>query len=228
MILTILNKVNAGFVYARQHPNLLLALVLVFVLPLLFLYSNQKYLEIGQSNQDRLQKDRVGIIQDLMVSTMYVSDFNLEIVQSEIDRIAELNSDIIEFRIDKRDGENFVPVVALNQDLIGQPEKYPRYFQTSMAEPNRPMTFMGEESGIRMWHVFRPVEREQNEFFFIYTKRSMYGTDQMFANARHEAWFSLVLLYVFVLALAYWQIKQTDYRYLYVKVREANEMKDLF
>ena len=32
---------------------------------------------------------------------------------------------------------------------------------------------------------------------------------------------------MFILALAYWHIRLTDYRYLYIKVRKANEMKDL-
>ena len=64
--------------------------------------------------------------------------------------------------------------------------------------------------------------------FFLLTANSRESVDRLFTIRLQKTLFSLVPIYLFILALAYWHIKLTDYRYLYINVRKANEMKDLF
>ena len=73
-------KLLSLFTYMKQHPQVLFALMLLFVIPLLFLYTGQKFLEVGTYNQDRLQKDKVGIMHDSLVSLSVATDINVPII----------------------------------------------------------------------------------------------------------------------------------------------------
>jgi signal transduction histidine kinase len=64
--------------------------------------------------------------------------------------------------------------------------------------------------------------------YFIYTQISLEQTDALFKSREQSAYFSLVFVYCFIIALAYWHIRLTDYRFLYIHAKKANEMKDLF
>jgi signal transduction histidine kinase len=57
---------------------------------------------------------------------------------------------------------------------------------------------------------------------------SLRSIDDLFASREQSAYFSLIFVYIFIAALAYWHIRLTDYRYLYITAKKANETKDLF
>lgn len=228
MIDALMARVRSGLSYVKDHPNLVLVLVLFFLLPLLFLYTNQQFLEAGRSNQDRLQKDRVGLMHDTFASLLYATDFNAASAQTELERIAAVNPDILEFRVAKRQGADIVPVAALNTDVIGQPEETSALYKDAAVRVDESIIFEFNTSQGREWYAFRTIETENDELYFIYTRVSLAAVDALFAQTSRNAMYTLVFVYLFVIILAYWHIKMTDYRYLYQEVKKANQMKDMF
>lgn len=214
--------------YAKNHPQILFALLLVLIIPLLFLYTGQQFLDVGKSNQERLQKDKVGIMHDILSSLLLVTKFDQYITDLELKKIAELNPDIIDYKIAKKEVSGIVPFIALNHADVGVPEEKADLYINASVRTDESIIFESFNDGERIWEAYRAVHTQEGEVYFIYTAVSLKSVDDLFAAREHKAYFSLIFVYFFVIALAYWHIQLTDYRYLYIKAQKINETKDLF
>lgn len=228
MISRILFAAQRALKYIQEHPQILFILMLLFVIPLLFLYSGQQFLDVGRQNQDRLQKDRIGLMHDAFVSVLRAYKYDGLSLQPEIERIANLNKDITDFKVAHLVGADIVPLAALNNSLVGTPEEYADLYRNAIVRLDESIIFEVFTPEGRVWLTYRAVQDSNGQYYFLYTQVSLQAVDELFAAREREALYSLIFLYVFIMALAYWHIRLTDYRYLYIKVRKANEMKDLF
>lgn len=228
MISKLISAVYTALVYVKNHPQILFALMLLIVIPLLFVYTGQQFLEVGKSNQDRLQKDRVGLMHDTLSSLLSATNFNVELTQQELDSIVSLNPDIVDYKILKKDGSNIVVLASLRKEDVGDDELNLDLYRNASLRVDESILFEEDIEGVRIWSAYRAIESEAGEMYFIYTKLSLEQIDTLFSSRENDAYFSLLFVYLFVIALAYWHIRLTDYRYLYIKAQKANEMKDLF
>lgn len=222
------NKLVSIYTFVKQHPQVLFALMLLFVIPLLFLYTGQRFLEVGTYNQDRLQKDKVGIMHDALVSLSVATDMNLAIIDEQLLLLSEQNPDITELKLLEATGAGIIPLIATDSSVLGLPEKNSEPYSSAQLLRNESIIFESVESGDRVWYGYRAFTTTQGNEYFIYTKSSLAAVDQLFANREFDAYASLVFIYIFLLLLAIWHIKLTDYRYLYTEARQAIETKDLF
>lgn len=227
MISRILFAGQHALKYLKEHPQMIFVLILIFVIPLLFLYSGQQFLDVGRQNQDRLQKDRIGLMQDTFASILYTTEFDSIIVQNEIVRIADLNPDITDFKVTTLNDGQMIHVASLDTDLIGKPEEFVELYKNAVVRPDESLLFEVYTDEGRAWLAYRAIEDDFGNFYFMYTQVSLATIDALFKAGERKALYSLIFVYMFILALAYWHIRLTDYRYLYIKVRKANEMKDL-
>ena len=214
--------------YIKEHPQMLFVLILLIIIPLMFLYSGQQFLDVGRQNQDRLQKDRIGLMQDTFASILYSSNFSGEIIQKEIVRIADSNPDITDLKIIKLTGRDMQHLAALDTELIGTTEEYVELYRNAAVRLDESLIFEVFSNEGRVWMTYRALQAEDGSYYFIYTEVSLQAIDNSFKRGERDALYSLLFVYMFILALAYWHIRLTDYRYLYIKVQKANEMKDLF
>lgn len=221
-------KLVSIYTYVKQHPQVLFALMLLFVIPLLFLYTGQRFLEVGTYNQDRLQKDKVGIMHDALVSLSVATDMNLAIIDDQLRLLAEQNPDITELKLLEATGAGIIPLIATDSSVLGIPEKNSEPYSSAQLLRNESIIFESVESGDRVWYGYRAFTTTPGNEYFIYTKSSLAAVDQLFANREFDAYASLLFIYIFLLLLAIWHIKLTDYRYLYTEARQAIETKDLF
>ena len=228
MISRALYAVEQGFAYVRKHPQVLFALLLVIVLPLAFLYSGNQFLEAGKANQEKLQKDRIGMLHDVFASVMQISKFDAALIDEEIDELASLNQDISKFRVVRFDGGEVIPIAALDESVIGVPEDEIVSYQSAAVRLDESIIFEFFVDKVRMWQSFRVVVAPDGTLYVIMTETSQESVDSHLRSNQQSAYFTLALIYLFVLAIAYWHIRVTDYRYLYKKAEAAIKTKDLF
>ncbi len=218
-----------GGEYLRSHPQLLFVLTLLVVIPLLFLYSGQQFLDAGRANQDRLQRDKVGILHDVFASLIISSDFNNEVIQNEIDRIARVNNDIVDFRVVTLEDGIATPIAALDREKIGTLESFTDMFVNSTVRVDESLIFEIPTSDGRVWLSYRSVRNpDTGVFYIIHTETSLELIDRLFAQREQSALFSLLYIFIFILGLAYWHIRMSDYRYLYLTEKKHNDAKDTF
>ncbi|MCA9361223.1 HAMP domain-containing histidine kinase [Candidatus Kaiserbacteria bacterium] len=228
MISYIVDNISNGARYLREHPQLLFVLTLLIVIPLLFLYSGQQFLDAGRSNQDRLQKDRVGVLHDVFASLVSSSNFNQDIIQNEIERIAFLNNDLVEFMVVKIDRGIFTPIASLDRSKIGQIEEDIDGYVSAAANTNQSFIFEVSTPAGRKWYAYRAIQSIDGTFYVIHTVTSLETIDKLFTQRERSAFLSLMYIFVFIIVLAYWHVRMTDYRYLYRKEMDSNNAKDTF
>jgi signal transduction histidine kinase len=228
MISAVLNILTRGVRYLKSHPQLAFVLVLIFVLPYLFLYSGQHFLDAGRANQERLQKDRVGLMHDTFASVMRASDFNPDIMQAELEAITAQNPDITNFAVlTLTDGEPRF-VAAVDTALIGTTTAYSDFLRHSAASSYDSLIYPLQTSEGRVWTTYRSIERTPGQFYFIYTEHSLQAIDAVFKANERVAYVTLIYVYMFLMGLAYWHIRLTDYRYLYQEATRTIASKDQF
>lgn len=225
----ILQGIVAGLRYVKSHPQLLFALMLLIVVPLLFLYSGQQFLEAGKANQERLQKDRVGMMHDSLATLMVATDFATDTARTQIEKLAVLNTDIRGYTIAHTSGDDIMVIISDDVALEGKPVVNEKLFLNASLETNASLIFefINGASG-RAWSAYRAIRDTQGGFYFIQTTISLESVDSAIAARERQAYFTLAFIYLFLLLLAYWHIKLTDYQYLYTEATEAIATKDLF
>ncbi len=228
MINQLLNRLLTAVRYVRNHPQILFALMLLIVIPLLFLYTGQQFLEVGKSNQDRLQKDKVGIMHDVLSSLLLGTEFNLVTVQRELDRLAALNPDIVDYSIAREEGNQIMPLIARDPAVVGIPAVNTDLYINASLRTDESIIFEFYDYNTRFWSAYRSVQSETGVTYFIYTQISFENIDALLSQREAAAYITLLFVYLFLLGLAYWHIRLTDYRYLYVESQKAIETKDLF
>lgn len=228
MISYALEKVAAGFQYIKNHPQLVFVFALLIVIPIIFLYSGQQFLDAGRANQDRLQKDKIGVLHDVFASLISASNFDEAVMQSEIDRLSRLNYDLIDFRVSVIRGAQVTPVAALKRDKIGQFEPNTDLFYAATADLDQSLIFEVNTGAGRVWLSYRAVRHPDGSFYVIHTESSLRAVDNLFTQRERSAMFSLIYIFIFVFGLAYWHVRLTDYRYLYLEAKKQSESKDTF
>lgn len=228
MISRILFSITQGIVYTRSHPQLILVLLIIVVLPLAFLYSGQRFLDAGRINQTRLEKERVGMLHDALTFIVRVPGMDPNQLQAEIERIALLNPDIIDIKIAHLVEADVVPIVALDSTSVGVPVFDPTLYRHASIDQTQSTIFESIVEGERTWEVYRSTTDHEDSLAFIYTQHSLSASDALMHAEEMRAYWSLALIYLLILALAYWHIRNTDYRQLYEIAQNENQAHELF
>lgn len=227
MISKVLFAFERGVKYVKNHPHILFALLLVIVLPLSFLYSGNQFLDAGKSNQERLENERIGLMHDVFISLIEVSNANAVTLQSEIVKIATLNPDIVAFKISQKTTDGFIPIASLYDEEIGKVEEESQIYNYAFTRPDESVVDVITDSSDRFLRGVRLVELNDSSYVIL-TVTSRASVDALFNARKQTAYITLGLIYMFVLAIAFWHVRLTDYRYLYKKARKSIETKDLF
>jgi two-component sensor histidine kinase len=227
MISGLLSGLIKGGMYVKNHPQIIFVLILLIVFPILFLYTGEQFLSVGRANQETLQKQRVGLMHDVFASLIRGTQGNTSVIGEELTSLANLNPDIIDYKILVYKEKDIVPVLAKDPAVVGVKEEFIDYYRNSAISTDESFIFETYADGGRAWQAYRAVDAD-GEMYFIYTLFSLKSIDTLFASREQAAYFSLIFVYCFIIALAFWHIKLTDYRYLYIAAKKANETKDLF
>ena len=228
MISKTLYALSRALGYVKQHPQLAFVLILLVAFPLLFLYSGQQFLDVGRANQERLQLDRVGVLHDVLASLLTATDFDVTVAGRELAKIADLNQDIVNYSISRGDEAGLQILVQKTEVDANSDALNTDFYRSAAVDPNESIIFETQSGEERLWNAYRAVVADDGSLYFIYTQTSLRSIDMLFAEREQSAYFSLIFIYAFIIALALWHVQLTDYRYLYISAKKANETKDLF
>ncbi|MBU1246817.1 hypothetical protein KKD51_02505, partial [Patescibacteria group bacterium] len=112
--------ISKGFSFLGKNPQIIYTIFLLIVIPCAFLISSQWFLKVAKNNQEKLERDRIGLMQDIFVgfATSFVD--NSIFLQEQINAIQQQNPTITDFKVLKREGENYQIIASFNSEEIGQ------------------------------------------------------------------------------------------------------------
>ncbi len=229
MIQEIKAHTHDGVVYVKRHPQFLMTLLLLVVIPVSFIVSGQQFLNASKVNQERLEQERIGMLHDVFISFASATNFDHDLIQNEISTLIAQNSDIRKFLFVKDENGIFKVIASQSPDVIGSIIENQAPYRMVYARPESTISLPYAEDGIRYWHSFRLIESTQQEGrYFIFTEVSLAETDALLSRGITQAYYWLFIILLVILFLLYRHMKLIDYSYLYRETKQANEMKDMF
>ncbi len=228
MMETVFISLRGGYTYVQKHPQLLMTILLIVLIPIAFIVSGQQFLEAGRENQERLEKDRIGILHDVFSSYIESVSFDTNAVQQEIEKIASSNPDIIKFVLAREVGDDILIVAAHSIADIGTEALDKTQFRMSAIQPGNAIITPYAQNGVRFWRSYSQLESNEGDVYYISTETSLEHIDTLFANRILDAYYWLLAIMLVILFLIVRHVRMIDYAYLYKQTKDANEMKDLF
>ena len=166
MINKIINLFRASVGYTINHPQILFIFTLLIFLPFLFLYTGQQFLDAGRENQDRLQKDKVGLMHDAFSSLLTATNFNTEIAKTELTKITLQNPDITDYKVATHKNSHIVPFIAMIDTDIDKPVADESFYINSALRTDESLIFEFSENGERTWSAYRAIRSNDNQVYF--------------------------------------------------------------
>ncbi len=214
-----------GYTYVRKHPQLLMTLLLIVVIPVAFVLSGQQFLKAAQDNQQTLENDRIGMLHDVFNSLLVATNFDVQIMSAEIARISGMNPDITDFFV-AQEKEGVLIAVASNHT---SESPLPADINVRFGDFNPGETYCTPDArnGVRYWRCVRTIDAGAASYF-LYTENSQEQIDSTLADRVADAYYWLMGILAVVMILVVRHVRLIDYAYLYNETKRANEMKDLF
>lgn len=221
----LVSLLSGGIKFVREQPQFLLTLSLVIIIPIAFLFSAAQFKEAGRANQDRLEKDRIGILHDVFASLVSTTD-DIDVIQKEISKLVALNPDITIFRLSKLEGDDIVPVAAYREDIIGIPDNADIY-RLAYTQVNESIVIELMRNDVRYIQGVRRIAVLEDDYFVL-TETSRAATDALFSQREQRANIILFFVVIVVMLLVLRHVFLVNYSYLYQEAKKAIETKDLF
>lgn len=227
MIDYVLIALHNGYAYIRKHPQLLLTILLIAVIPVAFLVSGQQFLNAARTNQESLERERIGTFHDVFVSYIRAVGVSPEAIETEMRSLSTQNTDIQRFSLGRKDAEGIRIIASINADERGMIIGDTALYQTANISPDRTIVSPVVEHTIRYWQAVRLFEVE-GVSYYLFTETSLAHLDALFSERIRTAYYWLFGILAVVLLLVLRHVRLIDYAYLYRETKRANEMKDLF
>ena len=228
MIDALLARLRFGSTLLMGRSSLIVAFALVAIIPIVFLYSGQQFLEAGKANQDKIQRDKLGLLHDSLVVLLQHSKYDIAVMQTSIEEIQKYNRDIETLRIVEQKAQTFTILAATNLEEVGQIDERTTLYQNAAVRFDESLIYPYVENTVRYWQAVRAIQAPQGSFYYIYTNQSLASADNYFAQNERSAYWLLGFIYAAMVLLALWQIKQVDYLQKYTALEKTLVTRDQF
>jgi signal transduction histidine kinase len=229
MISKLLNTILRGFQVMRSNTKLLFVGVLVFVFPLLFIVLVEGFFESARGAVESAELKRVGTLHDVAAIYIVASDKSESSFAALSSEIVKQNPDITEVRIVERTNEGLLIRESLEKEKIGTyEEKTFLYDSVAFAEKEKPFTFPFTQNEVRMWQTVRAVHLSDGLQYYILTEQSFKKTDDLLQARLQQSYMGLTAIFVFLIVLAYWVARQTDWQRKHGAIQAQLVERDLF
>jgi signal transduction histidine kinase len=224
---------STSFLFFRENPQILYTVFLLIVIPAAFLVSGQTFLNTAKHNQERLEKERIGLLQDTFAAVaresghMSASD---PFFQRLIEDIHAQNSSFETFKVVLRENGVNTVIASVNPGEIGKSDtENETLYQTAGLRTDQSFIFENYEDGVRHWKAVRALLDSSSEIKgFLFLDASMASIDELAMRNIQHAYLILFGIVLVIVILLLRQAKIVDYAVLYRKLKEVDEMKDDF
>jgi signal transduction histidine kinase len=222
-----------GARFIKANPQIIYTLLLSVVIPTAFVFTSEQFLDIAKENQDRLERGRVGAMQDAI--TVFASDLieDYGSLSERFARIREQNPTISRMLvIGPTEGSDAYRILA-SSDAAEVEQVFPidtllRALLSSAAgdveHSYATQVVLGET---RYWRSIRALPGASSTVFLL-SDVSMAEADQEAARAIRNAYLILIPVVGMILFLLARHAKIIDYATLYQRLAEIDRMKDDF
>lgn len=233
MFKRIIETFSNGFLFAKNNPQISYTIFLIVIIPVAFIVNGQNFLSVAKENHERLEKERVGVMQDIFIEIATLKINDPVFLQSLIERLGSQNKESIrEFKVVLLEGADQKVVASLNKEEIGTADESNTFFYREAGariDSSKIFPVSGLD-GARHWKVVRAIPSVENGSVLgiVLIDVSMATIDNVAKRNIESAYIYLFFIVLAVSFLLLRQAKIIDYTVLYRKLKEVDQMKDDF
>lgn len=228
-----------GVDFVRNNPQIIYTLFLVVAIPLAFFFTSEKFLKVATDNQNRLERSRIGLLQDTFALFAGERMNDSAYLNRRIAEIAENNETMMHFQVlGIPDDSGYTVIASMNEKEVGTkviPDALSSYLFGS-ATPKKPdMIYQVYASeffidGARYWRSIRaiPATSSKEVVGYLSTDISMAQADAVSQRNIQNAYVVLAGIILLIIILLGRQARIIDYASLYARLKEVDQMKDDF
>ncbi len=229
MLSTLTKIIIKGFNFLKSHFNVLLVAILVFLFPLLLLWSNNEIFKANFKNIKTVDSYRIATIHKALKSILINEPDNKKLLREIIKIIAENNPDIKKIRILLKNNEgSYVVKNALDPDWLQKINPKHRLLEDVGFTNKR--DFIRNEFYIdktRFWQVFSEV-KTKNDIYYVFTEHEFSLEDSLLLKRQKDSYWSIVAILLLLLTIAYWFKQQVNWQLRHQKLQLKMRERDLF
>jgi len=226
---------SRGASFVRNNPQIIYTLFLAVAVPLAFFFTSEQFLKIARDQQNRLERSRIGVLQDVFV---LFAKWHIDEPQFLSDRVRVIvheTETLTNFKVLRTgDGETFPVVVSTNKDEEGTsitPDPLTSsLIGFAMSQPSQSFASEYFEGGMRYWRSARAITATTSNIpaGYVLTDLSMADADAVSHRNILNAYITLALIILLIIVLLARQARIIDYATLYERLKEVDQMKDDF
>ena len=212
----------------RLNSRLLMVGILIFVFPVLFVWITQNFFTTAYTNIDSAQKQRVSILHDsIKVLIEESADFH-GVLPVLLAQYAEENADITKVRIVESVAQGTQIVYSNNQTEISTFISNDELFQNlPLSSSAGAFIFPTTVNDIRTWQVFS-VAKSSETSYIIFSEHTFQLIDSVMLARQQQSYFGLTAIFLFLIGLAYWLNKQSQWEKHHHNLAKQLAERDLF
>jgi signal transduction histidine kinase len=225
---TLRKKINAGLSVMRSNNRLMFVGVLVFVFPILFVAIVQSFFDTAYTNIETSEKRQVAILHDALALLLEEYPSNSYQIKSFIELQDSQSTDITEMRVVEKTSNGFLILESYTPEKIGSYEQNIDLYQSTFSSNNSSFIFEFNNESFRTWQAVRSVTTINNKTYYIFTEHSFQTIDSVMAARQQQSYLGLTAIFIFLICLAYWFARQTDWHKQYQLLEQNLKERDLF
>ena len=226
MISRTLYILEQGVHAIRDNSKLLFLAAVLFVLPLLFTITLEQFYAVAKANIQTAELERIATLHD-SISILLSGDQTS--LRTGIKTLYESNSDTRTIKVFQlmADNEQLLVIAADNPTELQTTATTTTLLQLGMITPGETfqVPLVGAEG--RLEQAVRFVEVADAQYF-IFSEHDRQQIDTVLNKRKQDAYIVLSLLFIVIIALAYWINQQSDWKRKYTKLQSTLEDRDLF
>ena len=208
----------------RSNKKLHFIAMLVFVFPLFFILILQSFLHTAQANIETTQRQSISLLHDnLAYSVMHQVPLSPLLAT-----LTKENPDISDAYVVTLTDEGFVVSAAADLTTVNTIDPDQELLRSLPATADTlSVVLENTATKTRVWEAFRKVETDDASYVVI-TKHTFGASDTVLLAREQQAYIGLSAIFFFLIALAYWVWKQTNWEAAYHRLHTTLQERDSF
>ena len=224
-----------GLRFVRDNPQVIYTIFLVIVIPLAFFWTSEQFLKVARENQNRLERSRIGVLQDVFVLFAKWNLNDPRFLRDRVRVIVHETDTMTNFQVlGAGNGESFPVLVSMNDEEDGTmltPD--PLTFSLlgfAMSQPAQSFASEFFRDGVRYWRSARAITgtTSNTAVGYVLTDLSMAQGDAVARHNIQNAYLTLAFITLLIIVLLARQARIIDYAALYQRLKDVDRMKDDF
>jgi signal transduction histidine kinase len=226
MISKFLYTLERGWKQITANSKLLFIVMVLFVFPLLFVLVLQQIDAVATANIQTAEFKRTDALHAAISGVLESApEANLNSLLSDI---AQSSNDVTVLRVYRATVDDRVTIVASSdKNEVSKVNTLSTVLQLGKVEPEQTFAVPLSTDGGRIEQAVRYIELNQVGYY-IFSEHSRVQSDAVMQKRKQDSFLILTLIFGFLIGLAYWINRQSDWEKKHNKLKATLEERDLF